>query len=98
MSAVKCTAGDAQNPFGGNPSNELGKCLSALTAQMGNSFLTHGKYLLSVIDGAHRRDQSRICMGASPVIHNETRPRHVVGLRYFISYIGGFGIGHLQIP
>jgi hypothetical protein len=37
-------------------------------------------------------------MGASPVVYNETRPRHVVGLRYFISYIGGNGIGHLQIP
>jgi hypothetical protein len=90
--------GDAQNPFGGNPSNEFGKCLSALTAQMVNSFLTHGMYLLSVKDGIHLRGQSRMSMGASPVIHNETRPRLVVGLRYFISYIGGFGIGHLQIP
>jgi hypothetical protein len=31
-------------------------------------------------------------------VNNETRPRHWVGQWYFISYIGGSGIGHLQIP
>jgi hypothetical protein len=35
-------------------------------------------------------------MCAPPVVNNETRPRHSVGQKYFISYIGGSGIGHLQ--
>ena len=35
-------------------------------------------------------------MCAPPVVDNETQPRHLVGHRYFIPYIGGFGIGHLQ--
>jgi hypothetical protein len=84
--------------FSGNPSNEFGKCLAALTAQMGSSFLAHGKYLLSIKESTHRQGQSRKRKSASLVANNKTRPRHAVGLRYFISQIGGSGIGHLQIP
>jgi len=35
---------------------------------------------------------------ASLIVVNELQPRHAVGRRYFTSFIGGNGIGHLQIP
>jgi hypothetical protein len=35
---------------------------------------------------------------ASLIVGNELRPRRAVGRRYFTSFIGGNGIGHLQNP
>src|SRR3990172_9108747 len=89
--------GDAQDMFRRNTPSEIGESLTACPSQMGRTFLAHGKYLLCTkVPTDEARAGNWSC--ASPMVGNEIRPRRLVGRRYFISHIGGFGIGHLQIP
>jgi hypothetical protein len=88
---------DAQDLFRRDPSDEIGKSLATITTQMGRTFFTHEIYLLSVRrPTSEARAGKEVC--ASLIVGNELQPRRAVGRRYFTSFIGGNGIGHLQNP
>jgi hypothetical protein len=88
---------DAQDLFRRDPPDEIGKNLATVTTQMSRTYFTHEIYLLSVrIPTDEARAGNGLC--ASLIVGNELRPRRAVGRKYFTSFIGGNGIGHLQNP